>query len=343
MSGACAFLHRRGNSVMVRLAWILNVASVLFAVSTNAGAQRTENVAHIGLLCATRCQGHPAIEALRAGLRSAGWVEGSNLQIEYRAAEGKSDRLPALAQELVDLKLNLIVTSAPQASLAAKNATSTIPIVFIGVADPVRVKLVESLGRPGGNVTGLATMVPGGLLGKSLEIFKQAVPRATRIAVLINPANAVASALVSAEAPTATRQLGVQLQMLEVRIPEEIEQAINSAVQEKADALWVIGDPIFHFPAQRIPDLAARARLPAMYLPRDLVTAGGLMSYGPDIIEMHRRAATYIDKILKGTKPAELPVEQPTRYELVINLKTAKALGLTIPHSLLIRADEVIQ
>ncbi len=328
---------------MGRRTWILSGASVLFAVSLNAGAQPTANVAHIGLLCATRCQGHPGIEALRDGLRSAGWVEGSNLQIEYRAAEGKLDRLPALAQELVALKLNLIVAAAPQPSLAAKNATSTIPIVFIAVADPVRVGLVETLGRPGGNVTGLATLVPGGIFGKSLEILKQAVPKATRIAVLINPGNAVASALFSVEAPPAARQLGVQLQMLEVSKPGDIDRAINSAVQEKADALWVIGDPIFHFPEQLIPDLAARARLPAMYLPRSLVTAGGLMSYGPDFNEMHRRAALYIDKILKGAKPAELPVEQPTKFELVFNLKTAKALGLTIPQSLLLRADEVIQ
>lgn len=328
---------------MGRRALILSVACALFAVSLNAGAQRTANVAHIGLLCATRCQGHPAIEALRDGLRRAGWVEGGNLQIEYRAAEGKSDRLPALAQELVDLKLNLIVAATPQPSLAAKNATSTIPIVFIAVADPVRVGLVETLARPGGNVTGLATLVPGGFLGKTLETFKQAVPKATRIAVLVNPANAVASALVAEEAPLAARQLGVQLQMLEVSKPENIERAINSAVQAKADALWVIGDPIFHFPAQLVPDLATRARLPAMYLPRDLVTAGGLMSYGPDIIEMYRRAAIYVDKILKGAKPADLPVEQPTKFELVINLKTARALGITVPQNVLLRADEVIQ
>ncbi len=328
---------------MARRDLVSGLASVLFAVSLNAGAQRPPDVAHIGLLCATRCQGHPAIEALRDGLRRAGWIESGNLQIEYRAADGKADRLPALAQELVDLKVNLVVAASPQPSLAAKNATSTIPIVFIAVADPVRVGLVGSLARPGGNVTGLATLVPGGFLGKSLEVFTQAVPKATRIAVLLNPANAVTNALVPLEAPLAARQLGVQLLMLEARTPEAIERAINFAVEEKADALWVVGDPIFHFPAQRIPDLAARARLPAMYLPRDLVTAGGLMSYGPDFDEMYRRAAAYVDKILKGAKPGDLPVEQPTKFEMVINLKTAKALGLTIPQSLLRRADEVIQ
>ena len=326
-----------------RRALISCVASVLFSVSLNAGAQQTANVARIGLLCATRCQGHPATEALRDGLRSAGWVEGGNLQIEYRAAEGQANRLPALAQELVDLKVALIVAAAPQPSQAAKNATSTIPIVFIAVADPVRVGLVESLARPGKNITGLATVVPGGFLGKSLEVLKQAVPTATRIAVLINPDNAVTSALVPLEVPPAARQLGVQLQLLEARTPEDIERAIDAAVRNKADALWVVGDPIFHFPAQRVPDLAARARLPTMFLPRDLVIAGGLMSYGPDFDVLYGRAAIYVDKILKGAKPADLPVEQPTRFELVINMRTAKALGITIPQSTLLRADEVIQ
>ncbi len=318
------------------------IAGGLIAASLNVGAQRTEKVAHIGLLCTVRCEG-AGLDALRDGLRSAGWVEGRNLQIEYRAAGGQTDRLPALAQELVDLKPDLIVASSPQPSRAAKNATSTIPIVFIAVADPVRVGLVESLARPGGNVTGVATLVPGGFMGKSLEILKQAVPKATRIAALVNPTNEVARALFPLEAPLAARQLGVQLQVLEVRTPDEIERAIDTAVREKADALLVVGDPMFHNPAQRIPDLAARAKLPAMYLVRDLVTAGGLMSYGPDFIELYRRCAVYVDKILKGAKPADLAVEQPTRFQLVINVKTAKALGITIPQSVLLRADEVIQ
>ena len=253
------------------------------------------------------------------------------------------DRLPALAQELVDRKPDLIVVSSPQPSRAAKNATSTIPIVFLAVADPVRVGLVESLAQPGGNMTGMATVVPGGFIGKSLELLKQTVPKATRIAALLNPSNEVTNALFPLEAPAAARQLGVQLQMLGVRAPEGIERAIDAAVQEKADALWVVGDPIFHNPSQRVPDLAARAKLPAMYLLRDLAIAGGLMSYGPDFIAMYRRGAVYIDKILKGAKPADLPVEQPTKFLLVINLKTAKALGITIPQSLLLRADEVIR
>jgi putative ABC transport system substrate-binding protein len=215
--------------------------------------------------------------------------------------------------------------------------------VFLAVADPVRVGLVESLARPGGNVTGVATVVPGGFIGKSLEIFTQALPKAVRIAALLNPSNEVTNALFPVEAPPAAQQLGVQLQVYEVRVPEDIERAIDAAVLAKVDALWVVGDPILHNPPQRVPNLAMRARLPTMYLVRELVDAGGLMSYGPDFIEVNRRGAIYADKILKGAKPADLPVEQPTRFQLVINLKTAKALGLTIPQSLLARADDLIQ
>ena len=318
------------------------IVAGLLATSLNAGAQRAEKVAHIGILCFIRCEG-AGVDAFRAGLRSAGWVEGGNLHIDYRAAGGRFDQLPAAAQELVDLKPDLIVASTPQTSRAAKNATSTIPIVFLAVADPVRVGLVESLARPGGNVTGVATVVPGGFIGKSLEVFTQALPKAVRIAALINPSNEVTNALFAMEAHPAARQLGVQLQVYEVRVPEDIERAIDAAVLAKVDALWVVGDPILHNPPQRVPNLAMRARLPTMYLIRELVDAGGLMSYGPDFIELNRRGAIYVDKILKGAKPADLPVEQPTKFQLVINLKTAKALGLTIPQSLLARADDVIQ
>jgi putative ABC transport system substrate-binding protein len=314
----------------------------LIAASLGVEAQRTEKVAHIGLLCGVRCEG-PAYDALRDGLRSAGWVEGRNLHIEYRAAAGQTDRLPGLARELVDLKPDLIVTSSPQPSRALKSATSTIPIVFIGVADPVRIGLVESLARPGGNFTGLATLVPGGFIAKQLDVLKQALPTATRIAALVNPTNDVNRELFPLEAPPAARQLGVQLRVHEARTPDEIEPAIDAAVKEKADALWVLGDPIFNNPAQRIPDLAARAKLPAMYLLQEQVSVGGLISYGPDVVGLFARGALYVDKILKGAKPADLAVEQPTKFQLVINLKTAKALGITIPQSVLLRADEVIQ
>ena len=318
------------------------VAAGLLASSLNVGAQRTEKVARIGVLCPVKCEG-PPYDALRDGLRSAGWVEGGNLRVEYRAAGGQTDALPALAQELVALKPDLIVAIAPQPSRAVKSATSSIPILFVAVADPVRVGLVESLARPGGNVTGLATVVPGGFIGKSVEQLKQALPKAVRVAVLLNPTSEMNRTLFPAEAPAAARQLGVEFQVLEARTVEEIEPAIDAAVKGMADALYVPGDPLFHVPAHRIPDLAARARLPSLYFSREVVTAGGLMSYGPDFIEMFRRSAVYIDKILKGAKPSDLPVEQPTKFDLVVNLKTAKALGITIPQSVLSRADEVIQ
>jgi len=319
------------------------IAGGLIAASPNVSAQRPERVARLGVLETTHCEPSSAMDALRDGLRNAGWVEGRNVHIDCSGAGGQIDRLPALARELVDRKPDLIVAISPQPSRAAKSATSTIPIVFIAVADPVRFGLVESLAHPGGNVTGLATAVPGGLMAKALDTLKQAVPQATRIATLVNPSNEMAAAFVSVDAPPAARQLGVTLQVLEARTPEEIERAIDIAVQQKAEALWVIGDPVLLNPPQRIPDLAARARLPAMYMFRDHVLAGGLMSYGPDVDELFRRGATYIDKILKGAKPADLPVEQPTRLFLVINLKTAKALGIAMPQLLLLRADEVIE
>lgn len=318
------------------------IAAGLIAASI-VGAQQAGKVARIGVLCVSRCEGAPGVEVLRETLRQAGWAEGGNLRIDFRSAGGQVDRLPDLARELVALNPDLIVALTPQPSRAAKNATSIIPIVFIGVADPVRVGLVASLARPGGNVTGIATLVPGGFMAKGLELLKEAVPRSTRIAVMHNPSNEVASALFQSEVPPAARQLGVILQVLEVRAPEGIEAAIDAAVQDKADALWIPGDPIFHSPAQRIPDLAARARLPTMLLTRDLVVAGGLMSYGPNFEELNRRGAVYVDKILKGARPADLPVEQPTQFVLVINLRTARILGIIIPQSLLLRADEVIR
>jgi putative ABC transport system substrate-binding protein len=312
----------------------------VLATPLAAQAQPAGKVIRIGMLCATRCEG-PGLDQLREGLRDLGWTEG-NLVIETRGAGGQLDRLPSLARELVALNPALIVASSPQPSRAAKDATSVIPIVFVGVADPVRVGLVQSLARPGGNVTGVATLVPGGFMAKQLELLKEAVPRASRVATLGNPKNDVYRATVPVEIPATARALGLHIQVLEVSEPAQIEGAIEAAVRERADALHVLGDPIFHFPPDRLPGLAARARLPAIYIAAELVRAGGLMSYGPNFTQLSRRAATPVDQILKGRKPAELPVEQPTKYELVINLKTAKALGLTIPMSLLQRADQVI-
>lgn len=321
---------------------LLTIASGLILAASSVAAQSIDRVAHIGLLCLSRCD-TPAFNALREGLRSTGWVEGRNLRIAFRAADGHTDRLPGLAQELVNLKPEVILAFNPQATRAVKEATATIPIVFLAVADPVGVGLVDSLARPGGNVTGLATLVPGGFMGKGLELLAQMVPKASRIAVLLNPSNEVSNRLFSLDAQPAAQQLGLQLQVFKVRTPEDIGPAIDEASKAEVHALWAPGDPIFHNPVQRIPELAARAGLPAMYLTRDFVLAGGLMSYGPDLLDLNRRAAIYVDKILKGAKPSDLPVEQPTRFHLVINLKTAKALGIQIPRSLLVRADEVIE
>ncbi|MFQ5567573.1 MAG: ABC transporter substrate-binding protein, partial [Paracoccaceae bacterium] len=286
--------------------------------------------------------GSPVLEPFRQGLRDLGYVEGQNIVIEWRSAEGKYDRLPALAAELVDLKVDLIVATATQASRAAKEATTTIPIVFIAVARPVRVGLVKSLARPGGNITGFSSLVPEGFAGKRLEVLKETVPGLTRLAVLVNPTN-VAHPAVIQDLSVAAEKMGVTLQILEATRPDDLESAFDAATREEADALFDIGDALTFVHRRRIATLAAKHRLPANYLFRQTVEAGGLMSYGASIPDLLRRGASYVDKILKGAKPADLPVQRPTRFELYINLKTAKALGLTIPSSVLIRADKVIE
>jgi putative ABC transport system substrate-binding protein len=253
------------------------------------------------------------------------------------------DLLPALARELIALRPDLIVAVTPPPNRAVKDATSTIPIVMIAVGDPVRAGLAASLPSPGGNLTGVAAVVPGGFMAKMLELLHQAVPKATRIAMLINPTNEMHRILVPLEIPEAARRLGVQIQIIEARTADEIEPALNAAVGERAEALFIQGDPVFNNPPERLPQLVARTGLPALYFFRTQVQAGGLMSYGPVIPELFRRAAIYVDRILKGAKPGDLAIEQPTKFELVINLKTAKALGITIPQAVLLRADEVIQ
>jgi len=285
----------------------------------------------------------PGQMAFYEELRQRGYVEGQNLVVERRNAAGQPDRLPALARELVALRPDLIVASSPQPNRAVKDATSTIPIVMFAVADPVRAGLAASLARPGGNLTGVATLVPGGFVAKQLELLHEAVPKATRIAVLVNPTNEIHRIVIPQEVPEAARQLGVQIHIVEARTTDEIEPAINAAVGERAEALLINGDPVFNSSPERLPQLVARTGLPAIYLLRSQALAGGLMSYGPNFVELARRAASYVDRILKGAKPGDLAIEQPTKFELVINLKTAKALGLTIPQPLLLRADEVIQ
>jgi putative ABC transport system substrate-binding protein len=280
-------------------------------------------------------------EAFRQGLRELGYVEGQNIAIESRWAEGRYERYFALAADLVRLKVDVIVAVGGRATQDAQQATRTIPIVMSVVIDPLGSGLVASLARPGGNVTGL-TIMASDLVGKQFEVLKEVVPKVSRVALLWNPANP-GSAPQLREAEAAARALGVRLQALEARTPQEIDSAFAAMTRERAGALVVLGDAIFLNQRKQLAELAAKKHLPAVYTLREHADAGGLMSYGANPLDLERRAATFVDKILKGAKPADLPVEQPTKFELVINLKTAKALGLTIPQSLLVRADQVIQ
>jgi putative tryptophan/tyrosine transport system substrate-binding protein len=309
-----------------------------------AEAQQATKVARIGYL-ATNLAGNPhGREAVRQGLRDLGYVEGRNVVIEYRDAEGKLERLPALAAELVALKVDVIVTASTAAALAAKQATRTLPIVFAVAADPVTDGLVTSLARPGGNVTGLSLLSPE-LVGKCQEHLKRAVPGVSRVAVLWQPGTygeRTEKDMLKA-ADVAARALGVRLQVVEARSPADFDRAFSDMTRARAGALTVLGGGMFFGERRRLVALTAKNRLPAVYPQREYVDAGGLMAYGPSLADMYRRAATYVDKILKGAKPGDLPVEQPTKFELVINLKTAKALGLTIPPSVLGRADHVVE
>jgi ABC-type uncharacterized transport system substrate-binding protein len=317
----------------------------LLAAPLTAEAQEAAKVVpRIGYLAANLAASPHLTEAFLQGLRDLGYVEGRNVALEYRSAEGKLERLPALAAELVALEVDVILVGGTPHALAAKQATKTIPIVFAAVADPVESGLVTSLARPGGNVTGLSNLNTE-LVGKCLEQLKQAVPRVSRVAVLWHPGalgeRAERDMLKGAE--VAARALGVRLQFVAARGPADFDRAFSDMTKARADALTVLTSTILLGERRRLADLAAKSRLPAVYPWREGVDAGGLMSYGPDFADLFRRAATYVDKILKGAKPGDLPVEQPTKFELVINLKTAKALGLTIPPSVLGRADEVIQ
>jgi putative ABC transport system substrate-binding protein len=280
-------------------------------------------------------------EAFRQGLRALGYVVGQNITIEYRWADGKSERLPGFAAELVNLKLDVIVTHGVVATRAVKQASTTIPIVIAAADDPLATGLVPSLARPGGNITGLSIITPD-LTGKRLELLKEILPGGTRVAVLWNSDNPISEPELR-KAEAAARSLGLQLQSIGVRDPREFASAFSSMKTERAGALFLLSDAMFFGQRKEIVDLAASNRLPLVAHLREFADAGGLMAYGPNVVDLHRRAATYVDKILKGANPGDLPVEQPTKFELVINLKTAKALGLTIPQSLLQRADQVIE
>jgi len=324
---------------LIGLAVILAV-SVLSPLA--AGAQQPGKVPRIGFLGATSAFTEKSrIEAFRQGLHELGYVEGENIVIEWRWAEGKFDRLPVLAAELVRLNVEVIVTGGSTSSGAAKKVTTTIPIVMAQTNDPVGSGFVASLARPGGNMTGLSTFAPE-LSGKRLELLKEVVPKLSRVAVFgdsTTPGNAQALK----ETELAARALKVQLRYLDILGPKDIETAFREASKGRADAVLVLGAPVLISPRRQIADLTVKNRLPAAYPVAEYVEDGGLMSYGVSVSDLYRRAATYVNKILKGAKPADLPVEQPTKFELVINLKTAKALGLTIPHSLLLRADQIIE
>jgi putative ABC transport system substrate-binding protein len=318
---------------------------VLLVFASAAATQPAPRVARIGMLCPTSCAPSPVTNAQSDELRKLGWIEGTTIVIERKEAGLRFDWLPALAADLVRSKPDLIVAFAPFAARAAKDATSEIPIVVIFVADPVGMGLASSLAHPGGNLTGVATLVPDDFGGKTLGILRELLPQARRVAAFINPSNETHRLQFPRESLPAAAKLGFQLDVFEVREVGEIPGAIATAKAGGAEALFISGDAIFFSPPNRVPDLAAQAGLPSIYLaaPRELVQAGGLISYGPDYAALARRGAHYIDRILKGAKPAELPIEQPSKFLLAINLKAAKSLGLEIPASLLARADEVIE
>jgi putative ABC transport system substrate-binding protein len=330
---------------MIRdVALIAVLALSLLAAPLAAEARQADKITRIGWV-GDRPAGNPHLrEAFLQGLRDLGYVEGRNLVIEYRSAEGKFERFHAVAAELVALKVDVIVAPGTPAALAAKQATRTLPIVVIGIGDPVTSGLVTSLARPGGNVTGSSILDPD-LVGKCLEQLKQAVPGVSRVAVLWHPGavgkRTEEDMLKGAE--VAASSLGVRLQFVEARGPADFDRAFSEMTRARAGAVTVLSSLMFFNERGRLADLAAKNRLPAVYPAKDFVDAGGLMAYGANRADLFRRAATYVDKILKGAKPGDLPVEQPTKFELVINLKTAKALGLTIPQSVLVRADHIIE
>ena len=327
--------HAMGSIVTL----ILSMFVALLAVD----AQPAGKVYHIGVLETTSATLNvPNLDAFRRGLRELGYIEGQNLVIEYRSADGRPERFLDLATALVRLPVDLILTRGTPAALTAKQATQgTIPVVITGAGDPVGSGLVASIAHPGGNVTGLSALTTE-LYAKRVELLKELMPQLTRLAGLFNMSNPVLPSQWT-EVEMAARPLGVQSQLLDVRTPEEIGRAFNAAIQERADALVVAIEALTQANRRPIVDLAAQHRLPAMYAGREFVDAGGLISYGVSYPDMYYRAASFVNKIFKGTKPADLPVEQPMKFELVINLKTAKALGLTIPQIVLFQADEVIK
>ncbi|MGH7827482.1 MAG: ABC transporter substrate-binding protein [Candidatus Binatia bacterium] len=316
------------------------LCAMLFALCAAAQAQPPAKIPRVGLL-RPGSPPDPYVDAFRQGLRDLGYIEGQSVAIEYRWLEGRSARLPALAAELVHLKVDVIVTQGEVMTRPVKKATNTIPIVMATSGDPVGAGLISSLARPAGNITGLSS-VSADISGKRLQLLKEAIPTVSRVAMLYNP-TIVSAVLEVKGAQIVAPPLGMTVQPLEMRTPADLRPAFDAMTRERADALLVQGDPFTMTQRSRILDLATKRRLPVISVFGDFVNAGGLMSYGPNRLDMFRRAAIYVDKILKGAKPADLPVEQPTKFEFVINLKAAKQIGLTIPANVLARADRVIR
>ncbi len=324
-----------------RRAFITSVTVGALVASRSADAQQGKSMRRIGWLSpASAADGLPNLEALRAGLRELGYVEGRNITIEDRWADGRTERLPQLAAELVRLAVDVVCTAGSQASVAAKQATSTVPIVFANVAFPDKSGLVASYPRPGGNITGVAFIGPE--YGKRLELLREVRPRLSRVALIYNPDNP-GSVLALQETQRWATDMKVRLEPHKFRGPHDFENVFRAIAGKRPDALMTTADPLIASYRTNIVDFAAKNRLPSMYPSREFVEAGGLMFYGGSVPEMYRRAALYVDRILKGSKAADLPVEQPVKFDMVINLKTAKTLGLTMPQSLLLRADEVLQ
>ena len=319
------------------IAWLL--VTFFLATVSFASAQQTKKIPRIGVLSPGSSGPSTLLDAFRQGLRELGYVEGQNATIEYRFAEAKPQRLPDLAAELVRLKVDVIFTINAPAARAAKNVTKTIPIVFTWVADPI--ELVASLARPGGNITGLTTLAQD-LSGKRLELLKEALPGVSRVGVLWNSANSTATRVFK-EMEEAGPRLGVRIHPMGVRDLDELQKAFEAVIKERVGGLFVIEEAVMASYRTRVLGLASKHRLPTGSQYKEFAEAGGLLTYGPDLPDLFRRAATYVDKVLKGAKPADLPVEQPTKFEFIINLKTAKQIGLTIPPNVLVRADRVIR
>jgi len=322
---------------------VLLIVALNLAVATmTLWAQQPNRIPVVGWLAAAAGPDDPLVEALRQGLRERGYLEGRNIKLEFRTAD-HPDRLPGLAEELIQLKVDVIVATSTPAAQAAKGATSTIPIVMSLVADPVGSGLVANLPHPGGNVTGLSSMVAE-LSAKRLQLLKETIPRLARVAVLWNPASLPTPLQTKfvEDLKAAARSLSIELSFVSVKTPEEFDAAFSAVSRARAQALYLLEDPLFYVHRMTLAERASKAQLPTIHQSRTYTDAGGLVSYGANYADLMRRSAGYVDKILKGARPGDLPIEQPTKFELVVNLKTAKALGITIPQSILLRADEVI-